>query len=96
MRDIMTKPDPGKEVHPQTRIYGDEFPKGKTGITVIRNGKEVPLEKIDNLNKSSHDFCNSVHVDKAGNKLVCILGEGHKGKHYSGSLDVGFEWDNEA
>ena len=68
---------------------------------VVANSPEEWGEKMRKKagikpSKSSHSFCDGVHVDKAGNKLVCILGEGHKGKHYSGSLDVGFEWDNEA
>ena len=45
------RPAPGPPVHPSVRIYGDQINDKKSGFDVIRGGIEVPLEKIDKLNK---------------------------------------------
>ena len=37
-------------------------------------------------------LCNDFHEDKAGNTFACILLKGHKGPHYCGNTETGFEW----
>ena len=39
-------PKLGPEQPPKTRILGDKYPKGESGISVIRDGVEISIDKL--------------------------------------------------
>ena len=46
MADPKDLPKPGKQVRAAVRCSDDEYPKGKSGIIIIRKGKKIKLNTL--------------------------------------------------